>query len=71
MQKVKIKIVKVDATNGWQTETLADCGFAVGDVVLAELFSDGGAVVDSSDFDRALWKDFINLDAEEFEVVSD
>lgn len=71
MQKVKIKIVKIDTTVESQTETLADCGFDVGDIVLAELLEYGGAEIDSEDFERAKWDGSIYLSTEEFEVVSD
>lgn len=70
MSKVKIKILLTDRLGEKQTETLEDCGFSAGDVVLADIYKDGCAAVDSKDFEKATWgRGFINLDAEEFEVV--
>lgn len=72
MSKVKIKILLTDSLGDKQTETLADCGFSAGDVVLAEIYKDGCAAVDSKDFEKATWgRGFINLDAKEFEVIRD
>lgn len=70
MSKVKIKILLTDRLGDMQTETLADCGFNCGDIVLAEICEFGDAVIDSKDFEKATWgSGFINIDSEEFEVI--